>query len=277
MIKRVLFCFMALLLLPINVSANDTSPWEINLSFEDATIHYVISGLENGTEVLYIRDHGRETATYHTTKTTMMGINMVNETVEIENPDWVYEFNLTEKTGTKRVNPEKYMIEEYNKLSSDDQKQVRGNGEKLGTSVTEGFGGTIKQDAKTILGYSCNKAEVMGTVVYSIQDSTIPLLVESNMMGMTMKMEATAVDIGKVNNSYFAFPKGIEPRLDPQSDAMAREIAKATIAALKDPESISKQAGMPMFQEQQQLTPEEQEEMKQAMEMLKGMFGTQPQ
>ena len=41
---------------------------------------------------------------------------MQNDTVHIQTPDWMYTFDLVKKTGKKNVNPQKYMIEEYNKL-----------------------------------------------------------------------------------------------------------------------------------------------------------------
>ncbi|MBU1138842.1 MAG: hypothetical protein KKA76_07690, partial [Proteobacteria bacterium] len=74
---------------------------------------------------------------------------------------------------------------------------------------------------------------------------------------------------------FFLLPQGIAPQFDPQSDAMARQIARQTITMLKDPESAKNKGGVPMMQRpgQQQLSPEEQEQMEQAMEMLKGMFG----
>ncbi len=275
MSKGGLFWLVLLILLPLRVFAGD-SPWEVRLPFENATIHYAITGMENGSEVSYIRDYGREVATYHTTRTTMMGMTIVNETVDISTDDWLYRFDITEGTGTKSVNPEKYMIEEYRKLSQAEQKRVRENGEKMGVAMAEGFGGNVRQNARKILGFNCDRAEVMGTVVYSIHGSGLALLVESNMMGMKMKVEATSVDKGRVADTYFRFPQGIEPRFDSQSDAVARELAKQTIAMLKDPESAAKQAGMPQNQEQQ-MSPEDQQQMQQAMEALKGMFGAPPQ
>ncbi len=275
--KGVLFGLVLSLLLPLCAVAGDKSPWEAKLPFKHATIKYVISGMENGSEVAYIRDYGSEVATYHTTKTIMMGMTMVNETVDIDTPEWSYQFDLTEGTGTKSVNPEKYMIEEYNKLTKAEQKRVRENGEKMGVSVAEGFGGKVEPNAKKILGYSCDRAEMMGSVVYSIHGSGLPLLVDTNMMGMNMKVEAISVDKGKVADSFFQFPQGIEAEFDAQSDAVAREVARQTIAMLKDPES-AKKAGNPAMQgQQQQMSPEDQEQMQQAMEMLKGMFGNQPQ
>ncbi len=276
--KSFLFGLVLLMLLPFSVSAGDKSPWEAKLPFKNATIHYTISGMQNGSEVTYIRDYGRETATYHTTKTSMMGMTMVEETVDITTPEWEYRFDLTERTGTKSVNPTKYMIEEYNTLSRAEKKEVKKNGEKMGTSVAEGFGGNVQQNVKKIHGYSCDRAEMMGSVVYSIHGSGFPLLIESNMMGMKMKVEATSVDEGKVADKFFEFPQGIEIQYDSQSDTVAREVAKQTIAMLKDPENAGKNGAMPMMQGQQpQMSPEEQEQMQQAMEMLKGMFGTQPQ
>lgn len=275
--KAGLFGVILLLLLPLGVVAGDKNPWETELPFKQGTIKYTISGMENGSQITYIRDYGREVATYHTTKTTMMGMTMVNETVDIENPEWSYQFDLTKRTGTKSVNPRKYMIEEYNKLSKAEQKRVRDNGEKMGVSVAEGFGGKVQQKAKKILGFNCDRTEVMGSVVYSIHGTGLPLLVETNMMGMNMKIEATSVDEGKVADSFFQFPQGIEPEFDQQSDAVAREMARQTIAMLKDPESAQKSSGPAMENQQKQMSPEDQEQMQQAMEMLKGMFGNQPQ
>lgn len=278
--KGFLLVFVILMVLPVGVFAGDKSPWEAKLPFEAASIQYTISGMENGTEVTYIRDYGKEVASYHTAKTSMMGMVMVNETVDITTPDWVYRFDLTNQTGTQQVNPEKYMIEEYQKLSKAEQKQVRENGEKMGGSVAEGFGGNVQQNAEKILGYSCDRAEMMGTIVYSIHGTGIPLRMESNMMGMNMKIEATSVDVGKVADKFFQLPEGIEPSLDPQSDAIARSMAKETIDMLKDPkgaEKMQKKAMEGGMQSNKEMTPEQQEQMEQAMEMLKGMFGGQKQ
>jgi len=46
---------------------------------------------------------------------------------------------------------------------------------------------------------------------------------------------------------------------------------------LKNPESAKKMGGPAMKGQQPQMSPEDQEQMEQAMEMLKGMFGTPPQ
>jgi len=281
MYKKIVLYFILLLVFPVSVMAGDKSPWELKLPFEHATINYTISGVENGTEVTYIRDSGKEVASYHTTKTSIMGMTIVNETVDITTPDWKYSFDITNGSGTKSVNPEKYMIAEYNKLSKAEKKQVHNNVEKMGSSVAEGFGGNVQQNAEKILGYSCDRADMMGTVAYSIHGTDIPLRVESNMMGMSMKIDAISVKEGKVAAKFFQLPAGIEPRLDPQSDAIAQNLATETIRMLKDPEG-AKELRMEAVQERMnaekgQMTPEQQQQMEQAMQMMQGLFGGQKQ
>ena len=278
--KKILHIFVLLLVLPVSVMAGSKSPWEMKLPFKQATIEYTISGVENGTETTYIRDSGKEVASYHTTKTSMMGMTIVNETVDITTPDWEYSFDITNHSGSKSVNPEKYMIEEYNKLSKAEKKQVHENVEQMGSSVAEGLGGKVQQKAEKILGYSCDRADMMGTVAYSIHGTDIPLRVESNMMGMRMKIEATAVKKGKVADKFFQLPAGIEPHLDPQSDAIARSLAKETVDMLKDPkgaEKLRSEAKQERMEAEEQLTPEQQQQMEQAMQMMQGLFGGQKQ
>ena len=278
--KKIIFCFTLLLVFPVSVMAGEKSPWEMKLPFKHATINYTISGVENGTEVTYIRDSGKEVASYHTTKTSLMGMSIVNETVDITTPDWEYNFDITNRSGRKSVNPEKYMIAEYNKLSKAEKKQVHKNVEKMGPSVAEGLGGKIQQNAEKILGYNCDRADMLGTVAYSIHGTDIPLRVESNMMGMSMKIEAISVKEGKVADKFFQLPVGIEPYLDSKSDAIARNVAKETIAMLKDPEGAKKlrtEALQERMDAEEQMTPEQKQQIEQAMQMMQGLFGGQKQ
>ncbi len=267
-----LLLIMMVLLLPSIAFAGGDSPWEVKLPFKKATITYSLGGMQEGTETLYIRDYGKETATYTETTTKMLGMVMKTQEVEIMTPDFIYSFDLTEQSGVKSVNPEKYMIEEYNKLSKAEKKQVKKNSETMGVSMTEGLGGEIEKNVTKILGYKCDKMTVMGSTVYMIHDTQVPLKTEVNMMGMKMEIVATDVKEGKVDGAKFKHPEGIDLVTDNQADAAARTMAKQTMDMLKDPEGV-KQGSM-QTQQQQQLSPEEQKEVEQAMEALKGIFGT---
>lgn len=258
---------------PILALAADADLWEVKLPFKAATIHYTLSGMETGTETLYIRESGKETATFRTGKTSMMGTTTNTDTVEIETPDWVYSYDLVAHTGKKSVNPRKYMMEEYQRLSPAEKKLVEENAKKMGAPLSEAFGGKVEQKVGKMFGFETDRVQMMGTVVESIHGTGIPLRVESNMMGMNMKQEATSVDVGSVSQKYFDPPQGIVAVVDPESEAMARTMAQQTIAALKSPEGANSAAVMPMMPQDDNMTPEEKREMEQAMEMLKGMMG----
>jgi hypothetical protein len=270
---------MMMLLLPIFAAAGDDNPWERKLPFENATINYTLNGTEQGTETLYIREYGKERATYHKAMNTMMGRTVQNDTVHIQTPDWMYTFDLVKKTGKKNVNPQKYMIEEYNKLSSAEKNQVMKNAQEMGTSISKGMGGTIEKNAEKILGYDCDRATMMGTIVSSIHQTGIPLKSDTTMMGISMKKEATEVNKGSIDSKFFQFPAGITPQADPEGDAMSRSMAQQTVSMLMDPEGAKKTMEMnPMLQKRgkksagQEDDPEiSDEEMEQAMKAMKGM------
>ena len=277
MYKR-LVVMLVLLFLPMIAHGKSDNPWEKKLPFGGATITYALSGSENGSEILYIRDGGRLTAKYHKGTMKILGMAQQTETLQITDPDWIYTFDLMKKTGTKKTNPQKYMIEEYNKLSNKEKQQVKKNGEDMATGpMMAGMNVTVVKKAKKILGYECDSAEVMGSTVYTIHDSPIALLSETNMMGMKIRIEATDIDTGTPAKKFFKHPEGITPVMDKESDAMARSMAKQTMDMLKDPEGVQKagtnSAPAARQKNQEEISPEEQQEMEEAMEMLKGIFG----
>ena len=148
--------------------------------------------------------------------------------------------------------------------------------------MTDAMGGTVEQKVTKILGYDCDRTQMMGTTVYTLHGTGIPLKIESNVMGMTMRQEATAVNEGGVDQKYFVPPQGIAAVFDPEADAMARSLAKQTLATLKSPDGAKKMQEetpmnpmVPQGSSQQQISPAEQQEMEQAMQMLKGMMGNQ--
>ncbi len=252
-------------------------PWGKKLPFENATINYTLSGMETGEEVLYIREHGKESARYRTTKTSLLGMTMIDRSVEIMTPDWIYSFDLQEGTGTKSINPQKVMIEEFNKLSAADKDKVEKNAEEMGAGFMSGMQGALEKNAKTILGYPCDKVTVMGSTIYSIQGTPIALHTESNIMGITVKSVATKIDQGAVPDKFFLYPEGIVPEADPEADGMARIMAEQSISMLKDPKAFKdKNQGTIMNMvpgKTDEIPPEEQQQVEEAMKALKELFG----
>jgi hypothetical protein len=249
-------------------------PWEKELPYEQMTIVYNVSGIESGEETLYIRDNGREQATYRTTVTKMMGMTVSDKSIEFMTPDFIYSFDLQANEGYKSVNPQKLMRQEYEKLSAPEQKKVNKNAKKIGTVFTQSMGGEVEQNVMKILGYDCDKITVMGgAVTYLLHDTDIPLRMEVNMMGMKMLTEATSIKKKIANENIFTHPEGIVAQNDPEADQMAQMIAQHTMATLKDPETAKNKMGgaMQMPTAEKDMTEEDKAMMEQAGEMMKNL------
>lgn len=267
-----------LLAVPGLVMAEKEMPWSRKLPFESLTVHYALDGMETGTEILYIKDHGKKQATYRTTVTSMMGMKMENKSIEIEDGEWIYSYDLNEQTGTKSRHPSVYMTEEFQKLSAEEQRKVLENSEKMGGDIMSGMGGVIEKKAANMHGFDCDRTSVMGTVILNIHDTEVMLKMESNIMGIKMNQVATAVDKGKVDDKMFMPPAGIEAVFDEEADRMVRQMAQNAIAFLKDPETAKAQMPQMPTNEQvnermQQIPEEDQEMMKQAEQMMQGIKG----
>lgn len=268
-------CFVAVIgVLPCKTLLADELPWEKKLPFENATIHYAVSGVEQGTEILYVRNFGREQATYLDSTTKIMGIAVTEKSVEFMDADYVYSYDLQAYEGTKSVNPQKYMAEAYSNLTPDEKKQVQKNAAQMGGALAGGMGGAVQENVEKILGYDCDKIVIMGGgATYLIHGTSIALKTEINMMGMKMITLATSVDMDKVDPQYFIHPKGIEAKADPEADAMAQAMGQQIMNALKDPDAtkVGYGAGVQNDAVQKNMTEEDKQMLEQAGELLKGM------
>lgn len=246
------------------------------LPFESATITYTLSGLQNGTETRYITESGKRSAAYIEASTSMMGMTTTVKTVEILEGEWLYTYDLVEGTGIRARNPMLYIEEEFASLSDADKELVRKNRGTIGMNMMAGMGGKVEENAEELFGFKCDRVSYSGMIVVSIHGTSIPLKTESNMMGMVVNNIATALDTGPVDDKRFAHPAGIEAIHDEEADAMSREMARQTIALLKDPQSAAKQGAMgAVDQNRMQQVPQQDQAdiMKQMEEMMKNMPG----
>ncbi|MCJ7765785.1 MAG: hypothetical protein MUP09_07590, partial [Thiovulaceae bacterium] len=216
------------------------SPWDVRLPFKSATIFYEVSGMEKGSETLYIEEYGKKEAKYRKTTGKVMYQIMETDKIEVTTPDWLYDIDMIERTGTKITNPAKVYKQEYKKLTAKEKKTVTANAEKMGKNSMGGMEATVEKNAATLLGYPCDKTTVMGTTVYTIHDTGIALKTESKVMGMSSKSVALKLEKGKVPASVFALPKGVTITFDKEADTMMRTMAKNMIDTFKDPEAVKK-------------------------------------
>jgi len=276
-----MLCLLVSFALCTNASA-EKNPWDIKLPFKEATIQYSITGSETGSETLYIRDYGKERSRHRKSTSKMMFMTVETDQIEITDPDWVYTIDMKEGTGTKVTNPIKFMIEEYNRLSSKEKDMVNKNVQEMGMSFMQGMQGSVQQNAEKILGYNCDLASIAGTNSYSIHGTDITLKSDVSMMGMNFSTVATQINEGAVPANAFTPPAGIQITHDKEADAAARAMAKSTIDTLKSPDATQKmneQAADAMNQTQsaeEQTPPANQgsgQDMQKAMDALKGLFG----
>lgn len=280
--KTVTFLTQFILSLLIAFSAHSSlaanNPWEPKLPFKQAEISYKAEGTAKGTSTLYVKDYGRTTAKYTNTEMKIFGMSQKTREVVITTPEWMYTFNLEENTGSKQTNPLKYMQDEYKKLSKADQKKARQRAEEQGVAMVSSMGGTVEKNAKKILGYQCDKTTAMGTTVYTISGTQLPLRVKSNLMGIKIKETATNIKKGSVPSAKFEFPKGIKPIHDTSADNMMKSQAKAMMEGLlsdgqKSSSSQREQTIKEDSNDESESSGEQEEQMKQMQKMF-DMFGS---
>ena len=284
------FIFTSIFFVLASPALAGKNPWDVKLPFKQATIEYELTGSATGSETLYIRDYGKLRAKYRKTTQKIMFITTTSDEIEITTPDWIYSIDMKEGNGTKTVNPVKYLIQEYEKLSSKEKKMVQKNAEEMGSNAMQNMEGAIEQNALEILGFKCDKTTAAGTTMYTIHGTDIPLKSESSMMGMNFSTVATKIDKGSVSKDHFTPPENINLLYDKQADDASLAMAKSTMDMLKSPDAAQKmqsQTGSMGSQDIQHGTaapeaagqPGDQDEtgvqdnLNNAMDAIKGLFG----
>ena len=104
---------------------------------KSAIIRYNVSGMDTGTEVVYIDDWGRREAIYRKVTTMMMGIKLERNymTLITENGKWIYNVDLNARTAIK-MNNARYKALAGN--SSTNMGEVIG-ARKIGTEEVAGM------------------------------------------------------------------------------------------------------------------------------------------
>ena len=254
-------------------------PWEMKLPFKEATIHYALSGSQQGQETLYIKDAGRLRAKYHKASATMMGVTTSNDTVEFIDPDWIYTYDLAAKTGAKTTNPAKVYQAEYNKLSATEKKNFEKNAQEFGAGMMSQFGGSVSRSSGQVLGYDCEVITVNNgmSTVYQLRGSDLPLRTDVSVMGMQNSTVATKVDTATaIPATAFTHPAGITAVQDAQADAMMISTIQGMVQSLKEPDGAKTmqqggaaammQPAMQQAMEEDGLSKEEQQEMMRQMQ-----------
>jgi len=283
--KRSLLVAAMVLLASTTIAWANDLPWDMKLPFKEATIHYDITGSEQGNETLYVKDYGARRAERHKATAMVMGMSNPTETLEITEPDWIATYNLIDKTGEKTSNPRKIYQAEYNKFTAAEKKNFEKNTRELGTNMMGALGGSVKQKAEKVLGYDCDVSTIGGmSTVYVIHETDLPLRTEVSVMGMKSTNAAVKIDNGAVPDSAFAPPADIIAAFNQEAENMMTATVQQVMDTLKRPDGAEKmkQMGQSMVpggmsqgmegagmgkEEQQALMQQMQEAMKQLQQV----------
>ncbi|MBU8848198.1 MAG: hypothetical protein KOO64_01570 [Desulfobacterales bacterium] len=248
------------------------NPWDKKLPFKSAIIDYKVSGTMNGEKTIYVKDYGRTTAEYSTTSMKMFGMTQQQKEIIITTPDWVHTIDLAENTGTRQVNPKKFMIQEFNNLSKSKQKKVLKNVETLGVPNMEGTNENLQKNAATILGYECDKVSMTGTIAFVVSGTDLPLEIKGDTMGVKFDQVATSIKEKSAPTSKFELPANIHFEHNEQADQMMQAQAKTMMEYLLEGRRMESSgasgqmgAGTNDSNDANQMTPEMLEQMKQMM------------
>ncbi len=245
---RKLILILVCLCLPALAQAAD-NPFAPKLPFATAEIKYQLKGNEAGTAVLYV--DGQRSARVVDTALTMMGGKHPKKSITITLPDKVIEVDLITRTAKATGNMNTYLAQEYEKLSAAEKAAVQKNAEKLGSSMGHAFAGAPPQITQgAFKGNTVDIATVAGFTSYTWKGAGIVLKTQGSMMGMKIDEEAVSIETGvPVKSQVFEVPAGIAVSFDQEDDQIQRQMAKATLDLLKDPqfESKLKQGGPGMM------------------------------
>ena len=219
-----------LVIIQTNVFAID-NPWEVKLPLKSGLITYSSTGSMKGQKTLYFKDHGQTTAEYQRLTLKVMGMTSNESTIRITAPDWIYTIDNLTKHGVKEPNPKKYLIAEFNTLSESEKETVAANIKNSGKLNIEGFQGEISHNAVKILGYDCDIISILGTKVYLISGTDIPLRTIGSTMGIEINEIATSIKPGTPPEKVFTLPT-VKYETEPDAESRVQRKAKAIIQSL---------------------------------------------
>jgi len=193
--------------------------------FKSAIIKYRISGsIQQGTQTLYIEDHGKKTRTERETTINVMGMKRKDSSLEIDDGNCHYRIDLMKKTGEKLPSYSRRADEMVKSMSAEQKKEM----EALGKELAKGLAGTeeMKPSGKgVILGKECKMYDLMG--VKSWLWNNLALKIENPALGnMVQEAVEIAVDV-PIDADKFKPPPDVAIKETPRRIASPKPQARS--------------------------------------------------
>ncbi len=200
-----------------NAETTPAAPVQNNFkryAVKSAVIEYALSGVQTGTETVYIDEWGKREARYTQSDMNMMGQTMKSNRLTLIDGEWIYAIDLDKKSGTKIKNP---MFEMAAATHPED-----GDLTQMGIEMMTKMGGE-KISTEEIAGKPCDVWEIKAMSTKSWLWNSIPLKTESSMGEMSMASTATRVEEGaSIPEEKLQIPSDVQ-MTDGQQFAQAME------------------------------------------------------
>lgn len=187
-----------------NAETTPAAPIQNNFkryAVKSAIIEYALSGVQTGTETVYIDDWGRREARYTQSDMNMMGQTMKANRLTLIDGEWIYAIDLDKKSGTKIKNP---MLEMAATAHQD------GDLTQMGIEMMTKMGG-VKTGTEEVAGKPCDVWEIKAMSTKSWIWNSIPLKTEASMGEMSMASTATKVEEGAaIPQEKLALPSDVQ-------------------------------------------------------------------
>ena len=221
--------------------ASPSLPWERRTPFREGAIHYEMSGTQEGTEILYIKDFGRLRVKQSQSTMDVLGRTVSTRTREVTTPEWVTRYNFSDNWGEKHSNPARVYQEEYERLSPEEQTIFARNAAQIGPSLFENAGSIVQSRSGNLLGFSCDQVSFGGfSSSCLLHDTDIPLQAEARVMGVINRLKAVRIDlVSPVPDELFAPPDGMTAAVNEEAEAMLRQAIHQAVLILKEPDGIN--------------------------------------
>ena len=171
---------------------------------KSAIIKYKVSGMNEGTEVVYFDNWGRQEAKYTNTTMNMMGMTNKTNTLTImtDSGKWIYSIDLDKNTGTKTKNPM------YDDFAGKSEKEL----EKFAENML-GVLGAKKTGTEKVAGKTCDVWESQMANTKTCVWNGITLKTETGLGQMSINMVATEVKEGvSIPKDKFEVPSNVKIR-----------------------------------------------------------------
>jgi hypothetical protein len=176
--------------------------------FKSAVVVYKISGtIQEGTQTVFIDDHGRKMRTERDTALTILGRTQKESIVEIDDGEWIYRIDLVKKTAEKAPSYSRIAREMVGAMSPAQKTAF----EEIGRELTRGHavsGEVASKGKEKVLGRDCDLYEAMGMTTWLWNN--LPLRKKSPSLGdMVQEAVELKVDV-PIPPEKFLPPRGMK-------------------------------------------------------------------